>query len=198
MSQALRKLTGSIAKSKTCVVFINQMRMKIGVMFGNPETTTGGQALKFYASVRLDIRRVGSIKKAEDSIGNRTRVRVVKNKLAPPFKEVEFDILYGGGISKTGELIDLGSDLGIVEKSGAWFGYNGDRIGQGRDNARQYLEEHKEVGTSIERKIRAHFSLPGGAGPEAGAAAPSENPSSPPDNVTPMPDKRREKKSESK
>jgi recombination protein RecA len=192
MSQALRKLTGSIAKSKTCVVFINQMRMKIGVMFGNPETTTGGQALKFYASMRLDIRRVGSIKKAEDSIGNRTRVRVVKNKLAPPFKEVEFDILYGGGISKNGELIDLGSDLGIVEKSGAWFAFNGDRIGQGRDNARQYLDEHKDVAALIERKIRVHFGL--AVGPEP-SAAPAENPSAPPDNVTPMPEKRREKKS---
>src|SRR5207237_8805199 len=160
MSQALRKLTGSISRSRCMVIFINQIRMKIGVMFGSPETTTGGQALKFYASVRLDIRRVGSIKKAEDSIGNRTRVRVVKNKLAPPFKEVEFDILYGGGSSKTSELVELGSDLGIVEKSGAWFGYGGDRIGQGRDNARQYLEEHKDTAAAIERKIRVHFGLP--------------------------------------
>jgi recombination protein RecA len=184
MSQALRKLTGSIAKSKTCVIFINQIRMKIGVMFGSPETTTGGQALKFYSSIRLDIRRVGSIKKAEDSIGNRTRVRVVKNKLAPPFKEVEFDILYGGGISKTGELVDMGSELNIVEKSGAWFGFGGERIGQGRDNARQYLQEHEEVARAIERKIRAHYNLPGSV-PEV-----SENPSSPPENVTPIEKKR--------
>jgi recombination protein RecA len=187
MSQALRKLTGSIAKSKTCVIFINQMRMKIGVMFGSPETTTGGQALKFYASVRLDIRRVGSIKKAEDSIGNRTRVRVVKNKLAPPFKEVEFDILYGSGISKTGELVDLGSDLGIIEKSGAWFAFNGERIGQGRDNARQYLLEHEDVAKAIERKIRAHFGLI----PGAESTPPAEATSSPPDNVTPMTEKRK-------
>lgn len=191
MSQALRKLTGSISKSKTCAIFINQMRMKIGVMFGSPETTTGGQALKFYASQRLDIRRVGSIKKAEESIGNRTRVRVVKNKLAPPFKEVEFDILYGTGISKTGELVDLGSDLGIIEKSGAWFAYNGDRIGQGRDNARQYLLEHEDIARSIEKKIRVHFGLEPA---EAGAApADPSNPSSPPDNVTPMPAEKRRK-----
>ncbi|MCK6549073.1 recombinase RecA [Myxococcota bacterium] len=187
MSQALRKLTGSIAKSKTCAIFINQMRMKIGVMFGSPETTTGGQALKFYASQRLDIRRVGSIKKAEDSIGNRTRVRVVKNKLAPPFKEVEFDILYGQGISKAGELVDLGSDLGVIEKSGAWFAFNGERIGQGRDNARQYLIEHEETARAIEAKIRQHFALPGA---EAPAAAPGEAP----DNVTPMAEKRRSPK----
>jgi recombination protein RecA len=187
MSQALRKLTGSIAKSKTCVIFINQMRMKIGVMFGSPETTTGGQALKFYASLRLDIRRVGSIKKAEDSIGNRTRVRVVKNKLAPPFKEVEFDILYGCGISKTGELVDLGSDLGIVEKSGAWFAFDSERIGQGRDNARQYLQEHEEISKAIEKKIRAHFGLASAAD----SSPPAEATSSPPDNVTPMPEKRK-------
>jgi recombination protein RecA len=188
MSQALRKLTGSISKSKTLVIFINQMRMKIGVMFGSPETTTGGQALKFYASLRLDIRRVGSIKKAEDNIGNRVRVRVVKNKLAPPFKEVEFDVLYGGGVSKNGELIDLGSDLGIVEKSGAWFAFNGERIGQGRDNARQYLTEHEDVAKAIEKKIRTHFNLPG-------AEAPAETASTPPDNVTPMVEKRRGSKS---
>ncbi|MBI4819962.1 MAG: recombinase RecA [Deltaproteobacteria bacterium] len=160
MSQALRKLTASIAKSKTCVIFINQIRMKIGVMFGSPETTTGGNALKFYASARLDIRRVGSIKKAEDTIGSRTRVRVVKNKLAPPFKECEFDILYGEGISKTGELVDMGADLGIIDKSGAWFSYEGTRIGQGRDNARMYLVENPAMADAIERKVRTHFGLP--------------------------------------
>jgi recombination protein RecA len=183
MSQALRKLTGSISKSKTCVIFINQIRMKIGVMFGSPETTTGGNALKFYATQRIDIRRVGSIKKGEDNIGNRTRVRVVKNKLAPPFKECEFDILYGAGICKSGEIVDLGSDLGIVDKSGAWFAFNGDRIGQGRDNARVYLEEHPEVMGQIEGKIRQHFALAPGEAPPApaGEAAGGDG-----DNVTPM------------
>ncbi|MBI2376508.1 MAG: recombinase RecA [Deltaproteobacteria bacterium] len=163
MSQALRKLTASIAKSKTCVIFINQIRMKIGVMFGSPETTTGGNALKFYATTRLDIRRVGSIKKAEDTIGSRTRVRVVKNKLAPPFKECEFDILYGEGISKTGELVDMGADLGIIDKSGAWFSYEGTRIGQGRDNARMYLVENPSMAEVIEARVRAHFGLAGAA-----------------------------------
>jgi recombination protein RecA len=181
MSQALRKLTGSIAKSKTCVVFINQIRLKIGVMFGSPETTSGGNALKFYASCRLDIRRIGSIKKGEESIGNRTRVRVVKNKLAPPFRESEFDILYGSGISKDGELVDLGSDLGIVDKSGAWFSFEGNRIGQGRDNARIYLKEHPEVSAAIEARVRAHFAVPD---PVAKGV---ELKSEPPDNVTPMP-----------
>ncbi|NJK88158.1 MAG: recombinase RecA [Myxococcales bacterium] len=179
MSQALRKLTGTISKSKTCVIFINQIRMKIGVMFGSPETTTGGNALKFYASQRLDIRRIGSIKKGEENIGNRTRVRVVKNKLAPPFKEVEFDILYGRGISKTGELVDLGADLGIIDKSGAWFSFEQERIGQGRENARTYLEEHPAVSDRLEAKIRQHFGY--GPPPSEG-----EQPSSPPDNVTPM------------
>jgi recombination protein RecA len=160
MSQALRKLTGTISKSKTCVIFINQIRLKIGVMFGSPETTTGGNALKFYASMRLDIRRIGSIKKAEDSIGNRTRVKVVKNKLSAPFKEAEFDILYGDGVSKTGEIVDLGSDLGIIDKSGAWYTFDGDRIGQGRDNARVFLDEHGDVALKIEQRIRAHFGLP--------------------------------------
>lgn len=159
MSQALRKLTGSISKSKTCVVFINQIRSKIGVMFGSPETTTGGNALKFYCSQRLDIRRIGSIKKADENVGNRTRVRVVKNKLAPPFREAEFDIMYGQGISKTGELIDLGADLGIVEKSGAWYSYSGNRVGQGRENARVYLSEHKDTAEELETKIRTHFGL---------------------------------------
>jgi len=155
MSQALRKLTANIKRSNTLVVFINQIRMKIGVMFGNPETTTGGNALKFYASVRLDIRRIGAIKKGEEVIGNQTRVKVVKNKLAPPFRQCEFDILYNEGISKEGELLDIGSNLGIVEKSGAWYAYKKDRIGQGKDNARQYLKEHPEVAADIEMQIRA-------------------------------------------
>jgi recombination protein RecA len=183
MSQALRKLTGSIAKSKTCVVFINQIRMKIGVMFGSPETTTGGNALKFYASMRLDIRRVGTVKKAEDAIGNRTRVRVVKNKLAPPFKEAEFDILFGEGVSKLGEIVDLGSDLGIIDKSGAWFSFEGNRIGQGRDNSKVFLAENAKVGEAIEKKIRTHFGLIKAAGKD-------EVPSSPPNNVTPIPGRR--------
>jgi len=153
MSQALRKLTGTIAKSQTCVVFINQIRMKIGVMFGNPETTTGGNALKFYASQRLDIRRIGAIKNGEQVVGSRTRVKVVKNKVAPPFKEVEFDIMYGTGISREGDLIDLASAENIVEKSGAWYAYAGERIGQGRENAKDYLREHPDVSSAIERKL---------------------------------------------
>jgi recombination protein RecA len=159
MSQALRKLTGSISRSRCMVIFINQIRMKIGVMFGNPETTTGGNALKFYASVRLDIRRIGAIKEREDVIGNQTRVKVVKNKLAPPFKVVEFDIMYGEGISKTGELIDLGVKAGVVEKSGAWFSHDGQRIGQGRENARTFLKEHPELAAEIEAAIRANAGL---------------------------------------
>jgi recombination protein RecA len=159
MSQALRKLTASISKSNTMVVFINQIRMKIGVMFGNPETTTGGNALKFYASVRLDIRRIGAIKDREEVIGNQTRVKVVKNKVAPPFKTVEFDILYGEGISKVGELIDLGVTAGIVEKSGSWFSHNGERIGQGRENAKAFLRENVEIAQAIEAAIRANAGL---------------------------------------
>jgi recombination protein RecA len=159
MSQALRKLTGSISRSQCMVIFINQIRLKIGVMFGNPETTTGGNALKFYASVRLDIRRIGAIKDREQVIGNQTRVKVVKNKLAPPFRVVEFDIMYGEGISKTGELIDLGVKAGVVEKSGAWFSYDGQRIGQGRENARTYLREHREAAEAIERAIRENAGL---------------------------------------
>jgi recombination protein RecA len=159
MSQALRKLTATIAKSRTIVIFINQIRMKIGVMFGNPETTTGGNALKFYASVRLDIRRIGAIKHGDQVIGNRTRVKVVKNKVAPPFREVEFDILYGQGISKAGELIDLGTEHGIIEKSGAWYALEGERIGQGRENARDYLLEHPEIATKIEAGVRQKFGL---------------------------------------
>jgi recombination protein RecA len=159
MSQALRKLTAAISKSRTMVVFINQIRMKIGVMFGSPETTTGGNALKFYSSVRLDIRRVGAIKKDEDVVGNRTRVKVVKNKMAPPFKEVEFDILYGQGISREGDLVDLASEANIVEKSGAWFSYSGERIGQGRENAKQFLIDHPEVYNSVEAKVLAHHNV---------------------------------------
>lgn len=154
MSQALRKLTASISKSKAILFFINQIRMKIGVMFGNPETTTGGNALKFYASIRLDIRRIGAIKDKEEVIGNQTRVKVVKNKVAPPFKTIDFDILYGEGISKLGEIIDLGVKAEIVEKSGSWFSYNGERIGQGRENVKQYLREHPEMAKDIEQKIR--------------------------------------------
>ena len=159
MSQALRKLTGSISKSGCMVIFINQIRMKIGVMFGNPETTTGGNALKFYASVRLDIRRIGQIKAQEDVVGNQTRVKVVKNKVAPPFKQVEFDIMYGEGISKTGELVDLGVKAGIVEKSGAWLSYKGERIGQGRENAKQFLKDNPKIANEIEAAIRANAGL---------------------------------------
>src|SRR6202045_2973709 len=159
MSQALRKLTGSIARSRTMVIFINQIRLKIGVMFGNPETTTGGNALKFYASVRLDIRRIGAIKDREQVIGNQTRVKVVKNKMAPPFKQVEFDIMYGEGISKAGELIDLGVQAGVVEKSGSWFSYEGQRIGQGRENAKAFLKDHGEVSEAVEHAIRANAGL---------------------------------------
>ncbi|HYG46942.1 MAG TPA: recombinase RecA [Allosphingosinicella sp.] len=154
MSQSLRKLTGSISKSKCLVIFINQLRMKIGVMYGNPETTTGGNALKFYASVRLDIRRTGQIKDRDDIVGNTTRVKVVKNKVAPPFKQVEFDIMYGEGISKVGEILDLGVKAGLVEKSGAWFSYDSIRIGQGRENAKTYLRENPEVAARLERAIR--------------------------------------------
>src|SRR5690606_17850045 len=159
MSQALRKLTGSISKSNTMVIFINQIRMKIGVMFGSPETTTGGNALKFYASVRLDIRRIGAIKEREEVVGNQTRVKVVKNKVAPPFKQVEFDIMYGEGISKTGELIDLGVKAGIVEKAGSWFSYGSQRIGQGRENAKQFLKENPDVANEIEAAIRQNAGL---------------------------------------
>jgi recombination protein RecA len=159
MSQALRKLTGSISRSKTLVIFINQIRMKIGVMFGNPETTTGGNALKFYASVRLDIRRIGQIKDKEDVVGNVTRVKVVKNKVAPPFKQVEFDILYGEGISKQGELIDLGVKAGIVEKSGSWYSYDSTRIGQGKDNARAFLKANLDMSAEIEQKVRQNAGI---------------------------------------
>ncbi|WP_028094247.1 recombinase RecA [Pseudodonghicola xiamenensis] len=159
MSQAMRKLTGSISRSNCMVIFINQIRMKIGVMFGSPETTTGGNALKFYSSVRLDIRRIGSIKDRDEVVGNATRVKVVKNKVAPPFKQVEFDIMYGEGISKMGELLDLGVKAGVVNKSGAWFSYGDERIGQGRENAKQFLREHETIALEIEDKIRASHGL---------------------------------------
>ena len=175
MSQALRKLTANIKRTNTLVIFINQIRMKIGVMFGNPETTSGGNALKFYASVRLDIRRTGSIKKGDEVVGSETRVKVVKNKVAPPFRQAEFDILYGEGISREGEIIELGVIHKLVEKSGAWYAYNGERIGQGKDNAREYLREHPEIAREIENKIRAAVNLPElptvTAAPQAAAAA---------------------------
>jgi recombination protein RecA len=159
MSQALRKLTGTIGKTMTTVIFINQIRMKIGVVFGNPETTTGGNALKFYASVRLDIRRIGAIKNGQDVVGNRTRVRVVKNKMAPPFTEAEFDITYGEGISKTGDLIDVGVNAGIVEKSGSWYSYRGERIGQGRENVKRFLGDNQDIYDDIYRKSREALGL---------------------------------------
>ncbi len=161
MSQALRKLTGNIKRTNTLVIFINQIRMKIGVMFGNPETTTGGNALKFYASVRLDIRRTGAIKKGEEVIGSETRVKVVKNKVSPPFKQAEFDILYGEGISREGEIIELGVAHKFIEKSGAWYSYKGEKIGQGKDNSREYLKEHKDIAAEIEGKVRAAVSVRG-------------------------------------
>ena len=159
MSQALRKLTGTIAKSNTIVIFINQIRMKIGVMFGNPETTTGGNALKFYSSVRLDIRRIAAIKQGDQIVGSRTKVKIVKNKVAPPFREAEFDILYGTGISKEGELVDIGSELGIIEKSGAWYSFEGERIGQGRENTKEFLKENHETAEVIERRVREKCGL---------------------------------------
>jgi len=159
MSQALRKLTAAISRSQTIVVFINQIRMKIGVMFGNPETTTGGNALKFYSSVRLDIRRIGNIKEGDNVIGSRTKVRVVKNKVAPPFKEAEFDIIYGLGISRDGEIVDLGSECGAIEKSGAWYSFEGERIGQGRENTKEYLRDHPDVAAAVEAKVREKHGL---------------------------------------
>src|SRR5205809_2360174 len=171
MSQALRKLTGNIKRSNTLVIFINQIRMKIGVMFGNPETTTGGNALKFYASVRMDIRRIGSIKKGDEVIGSETRVKVVKNKVAPPFKQAEFDIMYGDGISREGEVLEIGVNLGVIEKSGAWYIHNGDRLGQGKDNARDFLKENPQLAREIEAKIREKAGI---AKPAAAAAEPAE------------------------
>jgi recombination protein RecA len=160
MSQALRKLTGSISKSKTTVIFINQLRMKIGVFFGNPETTTGGNALKFYSSQRLDIRKMTSIKSGQDVIGFRTKVKVVKNKLAPPFREAEFDIIFGEGISREGDVLDLAAENGIIEKSGAWYSYKGDRIGQGRDNSRVFLKENKDIMSQVENDVRTKLGVP--------------------------------------
>jgi len=159
MSQALRKLTGSVSRSNTMLIFLNQIRLKIGVMFGNPETTTGGNALKFYASVRMEIRRIGAIKDREEVVGNQTRVKVAKNKLAPPFREVEFDIMYGEGISKVGELVDLGVKAGVVEKSGSWFSYDSQRIGQGRENAKQFLRDHRDMADAIEKRVRDHAGV---------------------------------------
>ena len=171
MSQALRKLTGTINRTNTLVIFINQIRMKIGVMFGNPETTTGGNALKFYSSVRLDIRRVGSIKKGEEVTGSETKVKVVKNKVAPPFRAATFDILYGEGISREGEILDLGSEADIVEKSGAWYSYNGERIGQGKDNAREFLRQNSDIALAIENKLREKFGVTARPAGEAQVAA---------------------------
>jgi len=170
MSQALRKLTGAVSKSNTCLIFINQLREKIGVMFGNPETTTGGRALKFYSSVRVDIRRIASIKDGDQVVGGRTRVKIVKNKLAPPFREAEFDIMYGEGISKEGDLLDLGVEKRIVEKSGTWFAFNGERLGQGRENAKQFLRDNRETFKAIEEKVRKELGL-NGAPPAAAEAA---------------------------
>ena len=161
MSQALRKLTGSVSRSNTCLIFLNQIRHKIGVMFGSPETTTGGNALKFYSSVRMDIRRIGQVKEKDEITGNQTRIKVVKNKMAPPFKQVEFDIMYGEGISKMGELIDLGVKAGIIEKAGSWFSYDSQRIGQGRENVKQFLREHPEISQVIEQRIREHSGIIG-------------------------------------
>src|SRR5687767_901830 len=174
MSQALRKLTANIKRSNTLVIFINQIRMKIGVMFGNPETTTGGNALKFYASVRIDIRRIGSIKKGEEVIGSETRAKVVKNKVAPPFRNAEFDILYGTGISREGEIVELGVLHRIVEKSGAWYSYGKERIGQGKDNVREYLREHQDVAREIEAKVRAELGIQGANAPAAKPASVAE------------------------
>ena len=171
MSQALRKLTGIIAKSRTSVIFINQIRMKIGVMFGNPETTTGGNALKFYSSVRMDIRRIGAIKVNDAVVGNRTRVKVVKNKMAPPFREHEFDVLYGAGISQMGDVLDLSTELGLVDKAGAWYSYKGNRLGQGREQSINFLKENGPIGQELEGRIRSHFNLPGAAKAEPLKAA---------------------------
>jgi len=169
MSQALRKLVSSISKSRTCVIFINQIRMKIGVMYGSPETTTGGNALKFYATMRLDIRRVGPIKDGQEVVGNRTRVKVVKNKIAPPFREVEFDVVYGRGISREGDILDLAVESGAIEKSGTWYSYSGERLGQGRENAKNFLREHPDLLGELERKLREAHNLRFSPGPVTGA-----------------------------
>ena len=180
MSQALRKLTATIKRTNCMVIFINQIRMKIGVMFGNPETTTGGNALKFYSSVRLDIRRIGAIKKGEEVVGNETRVKVVKNKVAPPFKQAEFDIMYGSGISREGEIIDLGVQAGIVDKAGAWFSYSGERIGQGKDNVREYLRERPELAAEIENKVREKLGVAARPTGHSSAPEPAATPAPPP------------------
>jgi recombination protein RecA len=185
MSQALRKLTSIVAKSKTCLIFINQLREKIGVMFGNPETTTGGRALKFYASIRLDIRRIASLKEGEDVIGSRAKVKVVKNKVAPPFREAEFDILYGEGISKEGDLLDLGVEHKVIEKSGAWYAYEGERMGQGRENARQFLKDNKDIRAKIDNKMRKGLGLP------FVEMAPAGKPEKEKAEVVPMPEKKK-------
>ena len=169
MSQALRKLTGVVSKSKTCLIFINQLREKIGVMFGNPETTTGGRALKFYSSVRIDIRRIGAIKDGDEVVGGRTRVKVVKNKVAPPFRQAEFDMMYGEGISKEGDLLDLAVERKIVEKSGTWFSYSGDRLGQGRENAKKFLKENPEICQTLEEQVRKELGMGGDTEPAATA-----------------------------
>lgn len=169
MSQALRKLSGAISKSKTVAIFINQIREKVGIMFGNPEVTPGGRALKFYASVRLDVRRIETLKQGNDMIGNRTRIKVVKNKVAPPFKQAEFDIMYGEGISREGSILDTGAELDIISKSGAWYSLDSERLGQGRENAKQFLRDNPEVASQIEEKIRAHYNLPGFNSVPAGA-----------------------------
>jgi recombination protein RecA len=176
MSQAMRKLTGAVSKSKTCVIFINQIRDKIGVMFGNPETTTGGRALKFYTSIRVDIRRIGQIKAGEDIVGNRTKIKIVKNKMAPPFKEVEVDLMYGFGISREGDLIDLASNMNIIQKSGTWYAFNEEKIGQGRENAKQFLIENPDVAKKIETKVRQELGLAPIGGGEAVKEAPKQSP----------------------
>jgi recombination protein RecA len=188
MSQALRKLTAIVSKSKTSLIFINQLREKIGVMFGNPETTTGGRALKFYASVRLDIRRIASLKEGEAVVGSRAKVKVVKNKVAPPFREAEFDILYGEGISKEGDLLDLGVDQKIIEKSGAWYAFNGDRMGQGRENARQFLKDNKDVRQEVENRLRQGLGLPV---LEEAAVAAARADKTEKGSVVPMPEKKK-------
>jgi len=188
MSQALRKLTSIVSKSKTCLIFINQLREKIGVMFGNPETTTGGRALKFYSSIRLDIRRIAALKDADQVVGSRAKVKVVKNKVAPPFREAEFDILYGEGISREGDLIDLGVQHKIVEKSGAWYSYGGERLGQGRDNVRQFLRENTAIRDTIEMRLRKTLALPNAE--NGGAEAPAEKPAPPPEKEKEPPRRR--------
>lgn len=174
MSQALRKLTAVISKSNCVVIFINQLREKVGVMFGNPETTTGGRALKFYSSIRMDVRRIESLKQSGEVIGNRTRIKVVKNKIAPPFKEAEFDIMFGQGISKEGDILDLAANIGVINKSGAWYAYKGDKIGQGRENAKNYLREHPEVAEEVENLVRLHYGLQGAEAVEEDAQSPAD------------------------